>query len=242
MENIIEYLDTGLDIVTVSNIGIKLLNLLESLHNKGILHCDLKPSNIGFGSFLNGKFINDNQIILLDYSYSTKYIFEKTQIDEKGNPVEIGKFHYLPNKFTKLSGTYSFMSDEILNGKCPSRKSELENFLYVLIYLFKGKLPWSDLYISSKENKRNKILNIRNTLKIEELFQGMPNEFIFMFKSIKPLNFLSKPNYELFRTKLKQVILANKGTINTDFCFKNKIKQDITVIKKNEKKEIFRQN
>ena len=51
LENIMEYMESGFNISTVANIGIQLLNAIESLHNQGILHCDIKPSNIGYGLY-----------------------------------------------------------------------------------------------------------------------------------------------------------------------------------------------
>ena len=109
--------------------------MLEYLHNQGMLNCDIKPSNIGYGIFQNGKPIKDNKIILLDYGFSMKYIYEQYKKDEKGNSCQIGKFHYLVNNFPKIVGTYSFMSDDILAGRGPRRKSELEILLYVHISL-----------------------------------------------------------------------------------------------------------
>ena len=233
LENIMEYMESGFNISTVANIGIQLLNAIESLHNQGILHCDIKPSNIGYGLYENGKIIKDNEIILLDFGYSMKYIYEQYQNDEKGNPCEIGKFHYLPNKFTKNAGTFLFMSDDILDGKDPSRKSELENIMYVLIYLYKGTLPWNIINYSANQNKRLLIKKRRKTIGIDELFFGLPDEFLFIYNSIKKMTFITKPNYELFKSKLKQIILYHGQTTESDFCFKNKIIKDINSLYNN---------
>ena len=83
LENILEFLDSGFDIITVVNIGIQLLNILEALHNKGILHNGIKPSNIEYGLFTKGKLINDNKIVLLDYWSSIKYIYGQYTEDEQ---------------------------------------------------------------------------------------------------------------------------------------------------------------
>ena len=49
------------------------------------------------------------------------YIFYQYQNDEKRNNCYIGKFHYLTNNDSKIIGAYSFMSDDILEGKGVSR-------------------------------------------------------------------------------------------------------------------------
>ena len=35
----------------ILNLGIKLIDLLEKLHLKGYIHCDIKPDNIMIGDF-----------------------------------------------------------------------------------------------------------------------------------------------------------------------------------------------
>ena len=46
LDNIMKYTNSPFDIVTFSQIGIQLLDIIENLNNSGYLHCDLKPSNI----------------------------------------------------------------------------------------------------------------------------------------------------------------------------------------------------
>lgn len=123
------------------------------------MHCDIKPSNIGYGEFKNGKFIFNNQIFLLDYSHSTRFIYKQIKNDNKGHVYEISRLHYLGKKTNKCKRTYNFMSLDILEGLAASRKSELENLIYVLIYLYNGTLPWEDILVSSEENKVLKMKN-----------------------------------------------------------------------------------
>lgn len=147
----------------------------------------------------------------------------------------------MPNKLTKLARTYSYMSDDILEGKYPSRKSELENLIYVLIYLFKYSLPWTGLNNFSGSDKRCRILKKRKIFEINELFRELPKEFSFIYQSFKKLTFLTKPNYKLFRNKLEQVVLEQGGTIESEFCFKRKIVKDMQDLNANNiKKKNFK--
>ncbi len=44
------------------------------------------------------------------------------------------------------------MSFDVLNGIQPSRKDDFESVMYVLLHLFKGELPWSQIFSEVKNN------------------------------------------------------------------------------------------
>ena len=57
--------------ISLNNIlqyGIQLLNILNSLHQKGLIHRDIKPENILFGLGLS-----NNQLFLIDYGLCKTY-------------------------------------------------------------------------------------------------------------------------------------------------------------------------
>ncbi len=60
--------------------------------------------------------------------------------------------------------------------------------------------------------------NLREETPLKKLFQGMPNEFPFIYKSIKNFTFYPQPNYQFFKDKLNDVISTYHGN-NEDFCF-----------------------
>lgn len=132
--------------------------------------------------------IKEEQIFLLDFGYSIKYIYHQFEKDEKGNLYQIGKYHYFENNNNKIIGTYSFMSHYILDGKLPRRKSEIENWFFVLIYLFRGKLPLSDTFTVS-EKKYIQMANKRSEISTNKLLLDLPDEFYFIYDSTKKLSF-----------------------------------------------------
>lgn len=56
LNKIINFTDCGFEISIVAVLGIQMIETLKSLHEKYILHNDIKPSNICWGKFINGKF------------------------------------------------------------------------------------------------------------------------------------------------------------------------------------------
>ena len=86
------------------------------------------------------------------------------------------------------------MSEEILDGNKPYRKSELESLMLDLIYLYKGSLPWSNLLSPSDSHKLKKMKDERKKTSKNDLLKDLPSQFKFIYNSIKMLNFYSFPN------------------------------------------------
>jgi serine/threonine protein kinase len=62
-------------------LGIQLINSIESLHNLGFVHCDIKPSNIlvglkndGSNIHVDPKNLPEHKVYLVDFGLCHKYI------------------------------------------------------------------------------------------------------------------------------------------------------------------------
>ncbi len=67
---------------------------------------------------------------------------------------------------------------------------------YMLIYLFKGELPWQGISAESVREKAKLTLNLKRQTKIEDLCSDMPNEFTKYMKSVRSLEFEEDPKYK----------------------------------------------
>ena len=174
---------------TVQQIAVEVIDILEFIHSKHLLHCDIKPDNIVIGRNSTSK---ENVIHLVDFGLSKKYVISNDGKD-------------IPRKKTKGtgSGTVRYMSINTHLGFEPSRKDDMESFGYVLIYLMKGKLPWQGLKVKTKQERSTKVCDIKSSISVEKLCKGCPEEFqkimISYFNHVKNLDFEETPNYSFVR-------------------------------------------
>lgn len=170
----------NLKIEIVLSIAIDVINLLELLHNKFIIHRDIKPDNLMFGIKQYR-----NKIHLIDFGLSRYYI------NEKGDHKEISY-----NK--KLIGTAKYASLNVLNGIEASRRDDLISLGYVLIYCLKGYLPWENIEGENKEEKYEKIKEIKK-MHIIDLCNDLPYEFHVYMDYCIQLKYNENPNYNYLK-------------------------------------------
>lgn len=111
---------------------------LEILHNIGIIHNDVKPSNICWGKFINGILDEKNKFFLIDFGYS-RYFTTLSKIINKNNisNQDTKKIHINDKLENSFHGTPKYMAIPIADGFRPSRRTDLEELIYTLLFLLK---------------------------------------------------------------------------------------------------------
>jgi serine/threonine protein kinase len=155
----------------------QILKIVKKIHDKELLHRDIKPDNFLFG-------IQDdiNTIHIIDFGFCKRYLDNERK--------------HIPHRVDKTPlGTPNYISVNVHDGIEPSRRDDLESVGYVALYMLYGKLPWDDLndYIQDYKNVNNhmKIKKI-NLLKDEQI----PPEVINYLSYCRNLKFEETPNYE----------------------------------------------
>ena len=118
----------------------------------------------------------------------------------------------------KLIGTLRYTSLNSHKGCEQSRRDDLESIGYMLIYFYKGILPWQGLTKTDKNDKYRVIFECKRDISSEELCSNMPLEFKTYIDYVRELGFDEKPNYNMLY-KLFTTVLEN-NSINNDILQK----------------------
>lgn len=223
LRNLFEYCGEKFDIHTIFLIAISILKKLEIIHKSGLLNNDLKLSNLAWGIIKNGKVINNKEIFILDFGLTTRFKFfnEWKKNNNKVNKDDI--IHYDMHDKTSLIGNIKFMSIDVLLGKNPCPKTELESFLYLIIYLIKKKLPWSAIKGKNHEDKKNKIIKCHQRTTNKVLCNKIPYQIAYIYYNVIELKENEEPKYKYYLKILKEFLFLNKTADDIKFCWENKI-------------------
>ena len=196
----------------VAKLGLQMIEILEYIHNKHIIHRDIKPDN-----FVMGKGEKSKYLYLLDFGLAKKYRSSTTLK------------HYPIVKKKNLTGTARYASINALNGLTQSRRDDLEAVGYVLLYFLRGKLPWQGLHVKNKEDRYHKIMEIKMETTPHMLCKGFPKEFEEYVEYTRGLEYEKDPDYKYLKDLFNSIIKEDKNSENIyDWDIDNKTLNTIT--------------
>ena len=165
----------------VLQIGIQIITLLKMIHDKGLVHRDIKPDN-----FLLGLKNKNKQIYIIDFGFCKTFLNNNKHIDMK--------------KTSSLIGSNNFASINAHEFNELSRRDDLESLGYMLVYFYIGNLMWKDY------SNNDMIRIMKNNIENDE---NIPIILIKYFEIIKSLEFKETPKYDLlfdiFKNELKEL-------------------------------------
>ena len=185
-------------------IGIQMFQQLHYLHNKQILHLDIKPENMMYSN-------ESNKFLLIDFGLSKTYIKNKKHISFKNN---CGR-----------CGTLKFMSINCHQKNSLSRKDDLLSLSYSLIYLYLGSLPWK----TQRYKNGNKEENYKRIMSDKENFEENLNDYkippplLFLINYSNNLSFKEEPDYHFLIKGFYNYLKINGYRYDGKWTWLNKI-------------------
>jgi serine/threonine protein kinase len=161
---------------SVVYIAIKLLEIIKYIHSTGYIHRDIKPDNFVLG------YDDSKKLYCIDFGLAKRYLSK------------VGE-HIPFNERGKFCGTARFASISAHECCEQSRKDDLESLGYMLVYLFKGKLPWQAIKNKDKKERYKLIGDEKKKYSEEDICAKMPKEFTVFLKYVRNMDFTEKPPY-----------------------------------------------
>ena len=188
IESIFNKFQKKFSLITCIMIMDQIVQRIEFLHSKNLLHRDIKPDN-----FLIGRGNKKNVIYAIDFGLSKKFRDSRTHL-------------HIPYRDGKdLTGTARYASINTHLGVEQSRRDDIEALGYMMIYLMKGHLPWQGMVNSNPKKKYDRIKKLKIEIKLPDLCAGLPKECIKFIQYARDMKFEDKPNYKYLRHLLKKM-------------------------------------
>ena len=205
LENLFQSQNKSFSIKTACMLGIQMVDRIEYIYSRKIIHRDIKPDN-----FVMGRGSKSHIVYILDFGLSKKYWSSSHKCHI---PFITGK---------KLTGTARYASINALSGFEQSRRDDLESIGYIIMYFIRGSLPWQGLKVNNKDERYKKIGEKKRDTSAKDLCSGFPSEFETFVSYTRNLEFTEVPDYNYLRNLLKNIIKKSSSTIDFyyDWCTK----------------------
>lgn len=156
------------EVKEVVGFGIQMIDLLKKLHEKELIHRDIKPNNFLFAR-------NGSKILhLIDMGFCKRYINEG--------------YHMPPKILRHPIGTPNYVSINVHNNIEPSRRDDIESCIYVMVYMLNGCLSWEKLPFDKEMIEQKRMCRLKD--------ECIPRFIVQMLNHVVMLGFAEPPNYK----------------------------------------------
>ena len=201
LDNRLELCGNKFSVKTTLQIVIKILDIIEYVHDRGIIHRDIKPDNFVFGDLESNQ---DKRLYIIDFGLAKEYR------DETGR--------HVPKKAGGiLLGTIRYMSINAHMKVQQSRKDDLEAVAYMVLYMLRGNLPWEGIKVKDRQERNKIILEKKASISIDDLTTGIPPVFATFLRETRSLRFEQRPEYDRWRKMFTNYARDQKIRLNDMF-------------------------
>lgn len=161
-------------ISTALRVGVQIIAAIQSMHDCGFLHRDVKPSNFAIGDTPE----TSRTCYMLDYGLARQYT---TVTGEVRQPRPVAGFR----------GTVRYASLNAHLSRDLGRHDDLWSVFYLLVELAIGHLPWRRIRDKEEAGEFKAKYDHR------KLIRSLPNEFLVFLEHLKTSSYYDKPDYQL---------------------------------------------
>jgi len=176
-----------LSLEVVASLGPQVIDCLEYVHARGLLHRDVKPAN-----FLLGRGESEGRVLICDFGLSRRFLTP----DRQHLPMRQGR---------GATGTARYMSVNAHTGTEQSRRDDVESVGHMLVFFLKGKLPWQRLRNGKWKDRKEKhraFHEAKASVSVKQLCEGLPPAMEEFISYARGLAFTAQPDYQYLRRLL----------------------------------------
>ncbi|PIC21497.1 hypothetical protein B9Z55_026308 [Caenorhabditis nigoni] len=195
----------------------QMIDILEQIHERGLVHADIKPANFAFG--LGSEC---NRLYMLDFGFTSPFLdsdgehLEATTRPPRGTVLYMSANQHLSislillsrsqrstitvvlNSLKSCNGINQYLTLEVIECTDNSRRDDLESLVYTLMDICKVSLPWRNLQAPTNRCAHHAYFDIKQGGTDGSKICDVP-EFKKALMMCRALEYDEKPNYEKFK-------------------------------------------
>ncbi|XP_076318687.1 uncharacterized protein LOC143229790 [Tachypleus tridentatus] len=177
---------------TTLRLGLQILKAIESIHEVGFLHRDVKPSNFSMGRQAH----NCRKVYMLDFGLARQYVTVSGEVRP-------------PRSAAGFRGTVRYASINAHKNKEMGRHDDLWSLFYMLVEFVNGQLPWR------KVKDKEQVGWMKEKYDHRVLLKHLPSDFRQFLDHICSLNYYEKPDYDML-AGLFERCMKRRGVRDSD--------------------------